>query len=172
MKSNDSIQIEFDDNNTLISLFGFNDSNLRILEKFNKVKIDYRGNQVKIIGSKSSVAETRQTLIDLFNAAKKGIEIDEDKIKDTKSLMTLNNKNILQTDLFIQTKKKKIIPRSQNQKKYFELLNSKDIVFAIGPSLRRINSSSGFIAHFQTGSATTPSPRSVSNPPRASMTHP
>ena len=134
MKSNDSIQIEFDDNNTLISLFGFNDSNLRILEKFNKVKIDYRGNQVKIIGSKSSVAETRQTLIDLFNAAKKGIEIDEDKIKDTKSLMTLNNKNILQTDLFIQTKKKKIIPRSQNQKKYFELLNSKDIVFAIGPA--------------------------------------
>ena len=34
-----------------------------------------------------------------------------------------------QIDLFFQTKKRKIIPRSKNQKLYFELLNNKDIVF-------------------------------------------
>ena len=39
-----------------------------------------------------------------------------------------------QMDLFFQTKKRKILPRSQNQKKYFQLLNSKDIVFAYGPA--------------------------------------
>ena len=38
------------------------------------------------------------------------------------------------TDLFIQTKKRKIIPRTKNQNNYFELLNSKNIVFAIGPA--------------------------------------
>ena len=32
------------------------------------------------------------------------------------------------------TKKRKIIPRSENQKKYFELLTNKDIVLAIGPA--------------------------------------
>ena len=37
-------------------------------------------------------------------------------------------------DFFIQTKKRKIIPRTVNQNKYFELLNSKNIVFAIGPA--------------------------------------
>ena len=37
-------------------------------------------------------------------------------------------------DLFFQTKKRKILPRTQNQKAYFQLLNSKDIVFAFGPA--------------------------------------
>ncbi|SVD28303.1 uncharacterized protein METZ01_LOCUS381157, partial [marine metagenome] len=66
--------------------------------------------------------------------AKKGIEIDEEKIKDTKSLLSLDINNSSQLDLFIQTKKRKIIPRSINQKKYFELLNKKNIVFAVGPA--------------------------------------
>ena len=118
-----SINIEFDDNNILSSLFGINDSNLRILEKYNKVKIDYRGNKVKIIGNKISIEETRRTLVDLFEEAKKGIEIDEDKIKDIKSLLQMANNYSSQIDLFIQTKKRKIIPRSNNQKKYFQLLN-------------------------------------------------
>ena len=49
-------------------------------------------------------------------------------------MTSLNIKNSSQSDLFIQTKKRKIIPRSNNQKKYFELLNKKNIVFAIGPA--------------------------------------
>ncbi len=39
-----------------------------------------------------------------------------------------------QMDLFIQTRKRKIIPRTKNQNKYFQLLSSKNIVFAIGPA--------------------------------------
>ena len=128
------VHIEFDDNNILSSLFGVNDSNIRILEKINEVKIEYRGNKVKIIGKKISVEETRRELQNLFAEAKKGIEIDEEKIKDTKSLLSLDINNSSQLDLFIQTKKRKIIPRSSNQKKYFELLNQKNIVFAVGPA--------------------------------------
>ena len=130
----ESTNIEFDDNNILISLFGVNDSNIRILEKINKVTIEYRGNKVKIIGQKESIAKTRLELQSLFEEAKKGIEIDEEKIKDIKSLLTFNINHSSQLDFFIQTKKKKIIPRSNNQQKYFELLNKKNIVFAIGPA--------------------------------------
>ena len=130
----ESTNIEFDDNNILISLFGVNDSNIRILEKINKVTIEYRGNKVKIIGQKESITKTRLELQSLFEEAKKGIEIDEEKIKDIKSLLTFNINHSSQLDFFIQTKKKKIIPRSNNQQKYFELLNKKNIVFAIGPA--------------------------------------
>tara|TARA_B110000116_G_C16791319_1_gene563957 strand:- start:1541 stop:2488 length:948 start_codon:yes stop_codon:yes gene_type:complete len=129
-----SIDIEFDDNSILSSLFGVNDNNIRILEKINEVKIEYRGNKVKIIGNKIKIERTRDELQNLFEEAKKGIEIDEDKIKDTKSILSLSINNIAQLDLFIQTKKRKIIPRSDNQKKYFQLLNKKNIVFAIGPA--------------------------------------
>ena len=44
----------------------------------------------------------------------------------------INNEK--QFDLLIKTKKRKLVPRSLNQKKYFELLNNKNIVFAIGPA--------------------------------------
>ena len=129
-----SLDIEFSDNNILSSLFGANDINIQTLEKINNVKIQYRGNKVKILGSKKSVKDTKNELINLFEEAKKGIEIDEDKIKETKSLLSLEINKELQIDLFFQTKKRKIIPRSENQKKYFELLNQKDIVFTDGPA--------------------------------------
>jgi len=130
----ESTHIEFDDNNILISLFGANDSNIRILEKINEVVIEYRGNKIKIIGQKKSIMKTRLELERLFEEAKKGVEIDEEKIKDVKSLLTFDITNSSQLDLFIQTKKRKIIPRSNNQLKYFALLNKKNIVFAIGPA--------------------------------------
>ena len=130
----ESLHIEFNDNSILSSLFGIADSNIQLLEKINNVKIEYRGNVVKISGHKLSIQETKIALEKLFDEAKKGIEIDEEKIKDIKSLLALDNDNNSQLDLFIQTKKRKIIPRSQNQKKYFELLNNKNIVFAIGPA--------------------------------------
>ena len=130
----ESIHIEFDDNSILSSLFGINDANIRTLEKINEVKIEYRGNKVKIVGHKFSIEETRRELENLFEEAKKGIEIDEEKIKDTKSLLSLDNNSNSQLNLFIQTKKRKIIPRSNNQKKYFKLLNDKNIVFAVGPA--------------------------------------
>ena len=130
----DILNIEFDDNNILSSLFGIDDANLRLIEKFNKVKIDYRGNQVKIAGNKISIEKTKKTLLNLFEEAKKGIEIDEEKIKDIKSLLSLEESDSSKLNLFIQTKKRKIIPRSNNQKKYCKLLNEKNIIFAIGPA--------------------------------------
>ena len=131
---NNFIDIEFDDNSILSSLYGVNDNNIKILETINEVKIEYRGNKVKIIGDNKSIKKTRDELQNLFEEAKKGIEIDEDKIKDTKSVLSLNINNSLHLDLFIQTKKRKIVPRSDNQKIYFKLLNNKNIVFAIGPA--------------------------------------
>ena len=130
----ESIHMEFNDNSVLSSLFGVSDSNIHLLEKINNVKIEYRGNVVKISGNKLSIQETKLSLEKLFDEAKKGIEIDEEKIMDIKSLLTLDIDDDFKQDFFIQTKKKKIIPRSQNQKKYFELLNSNNIVFAIGPA--------------------------------------
>lgn len=132
--SGDFIHIEFDDNNILSSLFGVNDINIKTLEKINEVKIIYRGNKVKIIGKKNYIEKTRRELEILFADAKKGIEIDEEKIKDTKSLLSLDINNSSQLDLFIQTKKRKIIPRTNNQINYFKFLNQKNIVFAIGPA--------------------------------------
>ena len=131
---NYSLDFELNDNNYLSNLFGVNDKNIQIIEKINNVQIKYRGNKIKIIGTKNSIKDTKDEILLLFEEAKKGIDIDEDKIMETRSMKILDIDTNDQMDLFFQTKKRKILPRSQNQKKYFQLLNSKDIVFAYGPA--------------------------------------
>ena len=131
---NYSLDFELSDNIFIPNLFGVDDKNIQILEKLNNVQIKYRGNKIKIIGTKSSIKNTKEEILLLFKEAKKGIDIDEDKIMETRSMKILEINPQDQMDLFFQTKKRKISPRTQNQKDYFQLLNSKDIVFAYGPA--------------------------------------
>ncbi len=131
---NYSLDFELSDNNYIPNLFGVDDKNIHIIEKVNNVQIKYRGNKIKIIGAKSSIKNTKEEILLLFKEAKKGIDIDEDKIMETRSMKILEINPQDQMDLFFQTKKRKISPRTQNQKDYFQLLNSKDIVFAYGPA--------------------------------------
>jgi len=131
---NYSLDFELSDNNFIPNLFGVDDKNIHILEKVNNVQIKYRGNKIKIIGTKSSIKNTKEEILLLFKEAKKGIDIDENKIMETRSMKTLEINPQDQAGLFFQTKKRKISPRTQNQKDYFQLLNSKDIVFAYGPA--------------------------------------
>ena len=131
---NYSLDFELNDNNFLSNLFGIDDKNIQIIEKNNNVKIKYRGNKIKIIGSKISIKDTKEEILILFEEAKKGINIDEDKIMETRSLKLLEISPDEQMNLFFQTKKRKILPRTKNQKNYFQLLNTKDIVFAYGPA--------------------------------------
>ena len=131
---NYSLDFELNDNNYIPNLFGVDDKNIHLIEKINNVQIKYRGNKIKIIGGKSSIKNTKEEILILFEEAKKGIDIDEDKIMETRSMKILEINPQDQMDLFFQTKKRKISPRTQNQKDYFQLLNSKDIVFAYGPA--------------------------------------
>ena len=131
---NYSLDFELSENDYLTNLFGVDDKNIQIMEKIHNVEIKYRGNKIKITGTRKSIKDTKDEMFLLFEEAKKGINIDEDKIKETRCMKILEIDPIERADLFFQTKKRKILPRTKNQKKYFELLNSKDIVFAYGPA--------------------------------------
>jgi len=131
---NYSLDFELSENDYLPNLFGIDDINIQIIEKIHNVEIKYRGNKIKITGAKKSIKNTKDEILLLFEEAKNGVNIDEDKIRETRSMKILEINPLDQMNLFFQTKKRKILPRSKNQKKYFELLNSKDIVFAYGPA--------------------------------------
>ncbi len=134
-KKQKSVNCEFDDNSILINLFGEHDQNLQLIEKLNNVSINHVGNKVRIIGQKESVEDTQLILKNLYLSIKNGEEIDDEKIKDAKSVIVLNdNLQNNQQDLFIELKKKKIYARSINQKNYLKSLDNKDVIFAIGPA--------------------------------------
>ena len=89
---NYSLDFELSDNNFIPNLFGVDDRNIHILEKVNNVQIKYRGNKIKIIGTKSSIKNTKEEILLLFKEAKKGINIDEDTIMETRSMKILEIK--------------------------------------------------------------------------------
>ena len=108
-----SIIFEFDNNLALINLFGQYDENLLFIEKMNDVLINRIGNKVNIKGDKKSISDTQLILANLYDKIKKGEEIDQEKIKDARSIITLNDKNEENhEDLFIETRKKKDISKN------------------------------------------------------------
>ena len=54
INKNENLELELDDNTILSNLFGINDRNLSLIEQINKVKIQYRGNKIKISGNRSN----------------------------------------------------------------------------------------------------------------------
>ena len=61
VNKNDNLELELEDNTILSNLFGINDRNLSLIEQINQVKIQYRGNKIKISGNKT-VSYTHLTL--------------------------------------------------------------------------------------------------------------
>ena len=55
VNKNENLELELDDNTILSNLFGINDRNLSLIEQINQVKIQYRGNKIKISGAKKSI---------------------------------------------------------------------------------------------------------------------
>ena len=99
---NYSIDFELNDNNYLANLFGVDDKNIQIIAKINNVKIKYRGNKIKVIGTKASIHNTKAEILTLFEQAKKGVDIDEDKIMETRSMKILEMETNKKNDLFFQ----------------------------------------------------------------------
>ena len=134
-KVEDSLVCEFKDNNALINLFGQHGENLLFIEKLNNVSINHRGNKIIITGNTESIQNAHILINELYQESLKGEEIDEDKIKDQKSIINLNGSTKGEKQsFFIETKKKKIYARTINQKKYIESLKNKEIIFSIGPA--------------------------------------
>ena len=118
---NYSLDFELSDNNFIPNLFGVDDKNIHIIEKVNNVQIKYRGNKIKIIGTKLSIKNTKEEILLLFEEAKKGIDIDEDKIMETRSMKILEINPQDQMNLFFQTKKKKNITSYSKSKRLFSI---------------------------------------------------
>ena len=130
-----SINLEFDDNIALINLFGRHDQNLLLIEKLNGVSINRIGNKVNIRGDLQPINDTQLILKRLYKITKNGEDIDEEKIKDAKSILILNNGHEKEKeDLFIETRKKKFYARTENQKNYLKALNEREVIFVIGPA--------------------------------------
>lgn len=132
------VTLKFDDNALARDLFGSEDRNLKSLEKNLGIKIDARGTNVKIHGSKDEIEVCEKVLGQLYNLLKKGYPIIADDMERAFRLISRDGnadlEELFSESIFLPAKRRAIVPRTPAQKEYLEAMRHNDVVFAIGPA--------------------------------------
>jgi phosphate starvation-inducible protein PhoH and related proteins len=131
--------LSFEDNEVVSSMCGEFDNNLKLLEIEMGVTIIPRGNLISISGTESGVKKTGLVLEKIYQSAKNNNQIDYGELKGIINMTINENSNTgsptNQVDpLFVKAGKKFLKPRSTKQKKYFELVKERQMVFCCGPA--------------------------------------
>jgi len=129
-------QLEFDDNQFLSMLFGSHDKNLKVLEDKFKVKLYNRGNFLSIKGSRDPVEKAYFVIQGLYQKLKnKDITAEEIENNIDLAKPSYIKEQIEQDQRFqIATKLKTIYPKTKNQESFIKQLQSKDVIFSVGPA--------------------------------------
>lgn len=131
-------RLKFDDNNLARNLFGAADQHLRSIEKKLGVSIEVRGTDVAIHGAETDVAVVEKILTELYGMLKKGYPVFGADIEQAVRLFTSNQgaslQDLLNDSIFIPSRNKVIVPKSQHQREYMEAIRKHDLVFGIGPA--------------------------------------
>jgi len=129
-----SMQIEFEDNRLLPSVFGEHDRYLARIEQRLGVSLHNRGNVVSISGPPDAAATARDALQRLYDAVREGEHIGFAEV-DAAVRMTENGNGVAAgSEPFIQTKRKRITARSPIQAQYIRTIGARELVFATGPA--------------------------------------
>ena len=120
------------------TLFGSFDENLRHLESLLNVRIRTQGHDLFVEGQPSDEAKVERLIGQLGSLLREGFTISNGDVKTASQLVARDEKVDLR-DYFPkagqpQTGKRRIFPKSINQRRYLEAIDQHDIVFGIGPA--------------------------------------
>lgn len=131
-------RISFDDIGAFQALVGDLNKNIKQIEKRLGVEISIKGNSVSIRGESRRDEIAEKLLNQLYLLARESYPINPADI-DQGARSLLNDpssrlKDLLKETVFTSVGKKPIAPKTWTQKAYVQAIQSKDIVFGIGPA--------------------------------------
>lgn len=120
------------------SLFGPNNSHLRLIEKMVGPKINVRGHRVRVNGDPPQVQLVIQLLKELYGLLAENYPLYSQDVEFAVRILSQDEKaklkHIFLDRVFISSRKRTITPKSLAQKQYIEAIRKHDIVFGIGPA--------------------------------------
>jgi phosphate starvation-inducible PhoH-like protein len=122
----------------IATLFGPFDENLKYLESLLGVQIRTQGHELLVEGAPTDVSKVERLIGQLASLFREGFTISKGDVK-TASQLVAQDENVDLRDYFPkagqpQSGKRRILPKSFNQRKYLEAIDQFDIVFGIGPA--------------------------------------
>ena len=119
------------------SLFGTHDENLRLLEKAFDVRIHGHGTELTIEGEERGTTLARRALEQLTGLDEGRLPVGTGDVRLAADLLSRTRTPVCKDYLLksaVRSGKKVVVPRSLNQRRYLEQIQSHDMVFGIGPA--------------------------------------
>lgn len=134
ISSDSARQLYFDDNSLLASLFGEHDKHLARIENKLGVALISRGNRLAVTGSADSVAIACETLNKLYRRLQAGESVDAAEVDAALRMASHPGPERAGDGPVIQTRRRRITPRSPLQAHYIEAMTNYELVFGLGPA--------------------------------------
>jgi len=120
------------------TLFGSLDDNLRHLESLLNVRIRTQGHELLVEGQPSDEAKVERIVGQLSSLVREGVAISNSDVK-TASQLVAQDADVDLRDYFPragqpQSGRRRVLPKSLNQRRYVDAIDQHDIVFGIGPA--------------------------------------
>ncbi len=138
ISENNKTRLIFSDINLASQLFGEYNRNLKRIAELTDVSIHARGNTIFIQGDSIAENLVKKILNQLYGLLKDGYPIYPNDVEYAVRILSEDDriklKDIFLDTVYITSKKRPVIPKSQAQKEYIDAIRSSDMVFGIGPA--------------------------------------
>jgi phosphate starvation-inducible PhoH-like protein len=133
----DEDPLVLEDNAVAQILYGQGDRNLRALEKHVGVQISARGNRVRVSGPTLERKLALRVLRDLYDMAAAGVPIGVEDVRQVVQMIPENGSPadaLAAGEVIDLGRRKRVVPRSTNQRIYIRRIRDEDLVFGVGPA--------------------------------------
>ena len=121
----------------VLALLGSRDENLRVAEELLDADIHVRGNEVTLSGAPGDVAFAERVFAELVTLASRGQQLGTDAVRRTVAMLSAGASEspaeVLSLDI-VSRRGRTIRPKTLNQKKYVDAIDTHTVVFCIGPA--------------------------------------
>jgi phosphate starvation-inducible PhoH-like protein len=120
-------------------LYGTRDENLRLMEDGLNVQIDLRSDSIQVLGDAAAVARVEGIFADFEHLRKIGVHPHNGELNALLKMVvadpTVNLRGLVESGKQRSAGVKRMVqPRSPNQRKYVEAIETNDMVFGLGPA--------------------------------------
>jgi phosphate starvation-inducible PhoH-like protein len=129
--------------NSIVSLYGIADENLRLIERILRVSIIGKDNKILIKGKKKDIQDAQFVLKNLIQQVESGLPVSKllveeiiEYVRSGKKFYeeTKEEKFDIEEGLLVSSKRELVKPKTKNQKIYIKAILENQIVFGIGPA--------------------------------------
>lgn len=136
MAEEDALVLE--DNGIAQLVFGPGDRNLKLIANQIGVRVFARGNQVRVRGPSLETKLARRVILELYQLAKEGVDLHPQEVVDSLRMSEERSSPqaaALQAGETLEVgRRRRVVPRTENQRHYVRTIRSHDLVFGIGPA--------------------------------------